>query len=199
MVSQPLRDALLEIKRFILKHQKEVILIQYRKYFPLRSKDSRTLNRYHERLTRELIVEILGDSVRNFSHDSSFRDFWKNNKSVMILEDFDDSWPNTTELADLKAKTLRHLNRRNPDRFHEISLTFTPPANPAFFLKPRIPFEFGKRSNALSILSKPIRETGIEWIRAWSREGKKVNMVSTDFVSLWPFAKSIIDLNKTTL
>ena len=55
------------------------------------------------------------------------------------------------------------------------------------------------RSNALSALSKPIRDVGTGWIDSWAREGKKINVVSTDFVGLWPFAKSVVQINRRRL
>lgn len=199
MVSQPFKEALLDIKRFTLRHPKEVVLIQYRKYFPLKQRDAKVLNIKHNNITRDLIYQVLGSSIKDFSHNWSFQDFWSHKKSVMILREIDDFWPNTTNLQDLKAKSLSYLNRRDPQRFHEISLIFTPSTKLTFFLKPRIPWQFGNTWNALSVLSKPIREVGVDWLNDWFKKGQHINIVSSDFVGLWSFAKSMVEINRKKL
>ena len=156
--------------------------------YPRQENKKKKLNDYLE--------EYLSEHKKEFSHDWSLADFWNNNKSVMYMRDFDSKWPNSIAIHDLKRKSEIHLNRRNVNRLHEVSLTFTPPMEMLFYLKPRYRFGFRRNSNALSKFSSPIRSVGLTWLRNWFHQGKAINIVSTDFISLWPFVNTIIDLNR---
>ena len=195
-VGNTLEETALNIKRFIRKHPKEVILLEINIYEPFEKPLSASFEAQQKRRASTFLKSILKDHMLDYSRDRSFRDFWNASKSVMILEQNHSNWPNSRNTETLKQKIKNHLDQRRADYFHEISLTFTPKPNPSFFLKPRIPLTMSRRHSALSIFSKPIRDIGLQWLDTWVQEGKKINIVATDFVGLWPFAKKIIALNR---
>jgi hypothetical protein len=196
LVSMPLKNALNEISGFILEHPKEVILIKYDlSYGYLRGK----LKREQEEEKKQEIQRILSDHFQerliSFSNNRTFSDFWERGASVMLLDQFDDFWPNKHDTEAVKAFLDESLRTQNLNRFRNVQLIFTPPEEVSTFIDLRYAFPLFDEQNSLSIYSLSLRQHAPDWIKNWRYSGVKLNIITTDFFDQFAFVQNVLDAN----
>ena len=191
-----LRDALQEILSFVMSHPKEVILIRaplaylYNQNLPDETVRAAKLNQAHTE-----IKNVLGSRLLSFSHGVTFNDFWDANASVMLMDDFDDHWPNAYTLGEVENRLKAAAEGRNLDRFSCLQMIFTPPTDPGLFINPKYLIFLSRGETSLSKFSKPITRSLSRIIKEWHAANYRLNIVSTDFYHKSSFIQDLLNLN----
>ncbi len=196
LVSMGLQPALNEISSFILQHPKEVILIAYELSFDYQANrltpDQRVKKKQE---VQQLLNDHFGEAMISFSSQRRFSDFWGAGKSVMLLEEYQNFWPNQDRVEAVKAYLDQSLQSQNLDLFRNVQLILTPSSNLSTFLDFRYAFPFYPGQNSLSLFSQSLRDQMLSWIRGWHDSGSRLNIVTADFFDQCPLISTLLDMN----
>ncbi len=198
LVSLPLHTILNEMSGFILEHPKEVVLIAYDLsygYKTHRLNSTQISSKMQE--VKQLLSDQFQEKLMSFRSDRTFYDFWSAGKSVMVIEQYQNFWPNGYDLNQIKAYLDESLQTQNLLGFRNLQLIYTPPVNLSTYLDLRYAFPILPEGNSLSLFSQTLRDHAVDWIRGWHQSGYKLNVVTTDFFDQFPFVGAVIDTNHT--
>lgn len=201
LVSVSLETMLIDIQRWVREHPKELVILEFAK---------NPVTQAEQEHMHQLVMQYLGDRVLDNAYTPStftLSDAWQANKNVVLLTSAGylhqsyNSWWNagaylegvygdTTSLSSMHASLINGrgnrpgLNNQNPDKWHNISITFTPAADAisrGIFGKLIDAFSREDTPRNLWELTQQLKFAAAEWIPGWVAEGKKVNFVSADF------------------
>jgi hypothetical protein len=200
LVSMKWNDALDQIRKFVIIHPKEIILIELTLDWDFLSgvlrHDPAQRAQWWQR-TNDDFKAKLGDYMLPENSNYRFQDFWSQKKSVMMLSEYDHVWNNVRDVVALKAALETQVAQDHSGRFHELAFTMTPPETDiTFFMNLRYQLFAGYENNALAKFSLPIRQQGPGWLRTWVQQGRPINIVMTDFVDKYPLVDTLLEINQ---
>lgn len=195
LVSVSLQKVIKQVLRFAIEHPREIVLVWIELTYEIahRLAPEEVVN-VQERAKQEF-RDYIGRYHLPFSHQLTFREAWQSGGSIMLMDELQRFWPNTPSAERVQAYINDSFNNRKTQQFNEMQFILTPTSNTELF-KALLHVDFGVSNNALSVFSEPLRQVTPQWINEFDSQGKHFNIVSTDFISLFPFAKTVIDLNE---
>lgn len=215
LVSVSLETMLIDIKRWVNEHPKELVILEFAKN-PVTAAEQDNMH--------QLVMRYLGDRVLTNAYAPStftLADAWQAEKNVVLLtnashlnQSYNEWWSagaylegvygDTTSISSLHASLINGrgnrpgLENQNPDKWHNISITFTPAADAisrGVFGGLIDAFSREDTPRNLWELTQQLKFAAAEWIPGWIAEGKQVNFVSADFYQETKIVEVAIAMN----
>ena len=204
LVSVTLEEVLKDVKEWSAQHPKELVILEF-------AKNPKTVE--EQEIMHNLVMQYLGDRVlvnnnnRFNAANLTLNHAWQENKSILLMTNAGhlhskyEQWFNsdamltgvygdTTSIGSLHHSLINGrdhrlgLNNQDPNRWHNISITFTPDADAiASGVFGGLIDLFTREDTPKNLwqLTQKLKFAAAEWIPQWVSEGKKVNFVSADF------------------
>ncbi len=206
MVSVGLQEVLNQVKQFSDEHPYEVIILDFQEL-----PDSSRYTEFAGMLKNTLSGKLLNDSHN--AATVTFSQIWGAATPLIALMDsstlagghsefwdrdsqFDSCWPNENDRSDVFNDLVDCLDSQDLNKFHGSQVIYTPTTGD---IVEGIAGGWLGVSDTLEELNESLESAPGNWIREWTNDGKKVNIVLCDFYQSSEVVTAAITANMNVL